>query len=35
MHKKAATRLKRAKTLESKWRKKVAYYERQAAKKGS
>lgn len=35
MHKKAATRLKRAKTLEEKWRKKVRYYERQAAKKGS
>jgi hypothetical protein len=34
MHKKALTRLKRAKTLEVKWRKKVSYYERQAAKKG-
>jgi hypothetical protein len=34
MHKKAVTRLKRAKTIEEKWRKKVRYYERQAAKKG-
>lgn len=34
MHKKALTRLKRAKTAEAKWRKKVAYYERKAAKAG-
>ena len=34
MHKKSVTRLKRAKTIEEKWRKKVRYYERQAAKKG-
>lgn len=35
MHRKALTRLKRAKTLEEKWRKKVRYYERQAAKKNA
>ncbi len=35
MHTRALTRLKRSKTIEAKWRKKVRYYERQAAKKGS
>lgn len=33
MHKRSLTRLKRSKTIEEKWRKKVRYYERQAAQK--
>ena len=35
MHKRALTRLKRSKTIEERWRKKVRYYERQAAQKAT
>ena len=35
MHKRATTRLARAKTLERQWRSRVRYYERKAAKSGT